>query len=268
MFANNSPVLEDYEDFRAYLHDLMEAAARSPEKISMQRFAQSFGIGRSHLSMVLSGERTLTLKNIHGIARALHMKQSDHEYWEAMVLYGQSKDEMERGYYRSKLIQRRAARNSRSIISASKLLTSQWYVPAILVYLIDIGTGEVDQDKICARLSLDKDTLKKTIAALEEEGLLSFRGQGDVHISMNRLVSMISNKRYLKTVFEEGFRQLDPNFASNHCLFNGTTFSLCSEDILQFINDYKTLLDRYMSSASGGGSKKVVQANIQFFPVI
>lgn len=267
MISVKLPSLDSYDDFRAYLHDLIEEAARSSEKISMQRFAQAFGLSRSHLSMVLSGERALTLRNIHGIAEALHMKHRDHEYWEALVLLGQAKDDKDRSYYKMKLEQQRASRNTKSITAASKVLTSEWYVPAVLVYLIDIGMGEADFDQICKRLSLTRDELQKCIKDLEAEGFLTFRGQGDIHISFNRLVSMISNKRYLKKVFQEGVDRMDANFASNLCLYNGTTFTLAEDDIHQFISDYKSLLDRYLNSC-GKESKRVVQANIQFFPVI
>jgi len=260
------PDLRGYENHRVYLQDVIDDASRAAEKISMERFAKAFGLGRSHLSMVLSGDRDLTLKNIHGVARALHFKQSDHEYWETLCLFGQAKDDLERNYYKQRLATQNATRITRSITTASKLLTSQWYIPAILVYLIDIGTSDEAQDYICQRLGLDKKTLKTVMQALEEEGFLSFRDQGNVHISFNRLVSMISNRSYLKRVFEEGVNQMEDHFADKDCLFNGTTFSVGDEDIAHFISDYKMLLDRYMNLASSG-KKRIVQANIQFFRV-
>ncbi len=266
--AVTPPALDAYDDYRLYLRDLMEAAAPGPDRIPLSRFAKAFGLSRSHLSMVLSGDRGLSLGNIHGIAHALHLKQSDHERWEALVLFGQAKDDFERNYYRGKLGFTRRPRATSAISTPSRALVAAWYIPALLVYLIDIGAAEADLAVLAAKLRIDDAALQRTIAALQDEGLLAFRQRGSVHISFNRLTTLVSNKRFLRQVFEEGLRQLDSQFTSDRCFFNGTTFSVAEDDIQQFIADYKVLLDRYITAAPGNGVKRIVQANIQFFPVL
>lgn len=261
------PLLEAYRDYRQYIRDIIMDPSLNLEKIPLQRFAQAFGLGRSHLTMVLAGTRSLTIRHIHDIAYALHLDHEAHEYWESLVLYGQSKEDMDRTYYLKRMDQVRFTRKTRSINVASKTLVSQWYIPAILVYLLDINCTKEHRKKLAQRLEIDPETLERTITQLELEGFLSFREAGSIHISFNRIVTMVSNRNYLKKVFEVGIHKMENHFDSKICLFDGTTFSISQEDIHFFIAEYKQLLDRYCSVA-GQSQDRVVQANIQFFPVI
>lgn len=264
------PDLTEFEDHRAFLTAVLEREAATNPGLSMSHFAKAFGLARSGLSMILAGKRDLTLEAAHRIARALRLDQADHEIFETLVLKTQATSEQDRAYYERRLQRHRAERRTRTISTPSKTLVSEWFVPALLVYLIDVSDDPASLRDIATRLMLTESQLQQVLDALRAEGFLAYKGKGNLNIAFNRVAAMVSTQRYLKTVFAEGLRQMDRNFEDPLSFFASHCFSLSEADIGHFINDYKALLNKYLSSvcSSGSGRLRVAQANVQFFPVL
>jgi hypothetical protein len=109
------------------------------------------------------------------------------------------------------------------------------------------------------------------INSLQREGFLSYKGHGNVHISFNRIAAMITSQQYMKSAFAEAIRQLERHFESPQHFFAVHSFSISESDIKTFIEDYKTLVNKYLSSTPTGAEKdnlKVVQLTTQLLPVL
>ncbi len=265
------PELCSFIDYRAYLNAVLGSEGRSRAGLSMSKFADALNMSRSALSMVLGGSRDLTIPAIHKFARALRLNSADHSYFEALVLMCQSETPEERSYYDRKLDAERQSRRTHGITTSSRTLVSEWFIPALLVYLIDVSDSPERWGAIAAKLGVTELHVRNVVAALESEGFLAFKGQGNVHITFNRVVAMISSQQYMKAAMMEAFRQVERHFDSSRHFFATHAFSLQEQDIKAFIEEFKALVDKYIGSTPASGTSQepvVVQLCAQLFPVL
>jgi uncharacterized protein (TIGR02147 family) len=265
------PNLTSFGDYRKYLNTVIENECATRPGLSMAAFAKSFGMSRSALSMVLSGDRALSLPFVHRIASALKLDHNDHAYFEILVLKCQSESAEDRAYYERRLSSERSKRQTQAVTSPSRTLVSEWFVPALLVYLIDISDSPERVPQIAAQLGISTQHVRDVISSLQQEGFLSYKGHGNVHISFNRVAAMITSQQYMKSAFGEANRQLERHFASPQHFFAVHSFSILEGDIKTFIEDYKTLVNKYLASTPSEAEKqnlKVVQLTTQLFPIL
>lgn len=264
------PDLFEFEDYRAYLNAVILQESSLSGGISMARFAEAFGVSRSALSMLLNGQRDLTVANIHRIATVLRLDQNDHEYFEALVLKCQAQDEGERHYYEIKLQKKHQSVRCQTITTPSKTLISEWFIPAILIYLLDIDDDPEHLYRIAEGLSISKQHLDAVIESLRQEGYLSYKGKGNVHIAFNRVTHKISSQQYLKAVMHESQKRMDKSFYDEHSHFLAHCFSIPETAIAEFVSEYKALLQKYMASGDGKEETKrrIMQISTQFYAVL
>jgi transcriptional regulator with XRE-family HTH domain len=142
---------------------------------------------------------------------------------------------------------------------------------ALLVYLIDISDSPERVPQIAAQLGISTQHVRDVINSLQQEGFLSYKGHGNVHISFNRVAAMITSQQYMKSAFGEAIRQLERHFASPQHFFAVHSFSILEGDIKTFIEDYKLLVNKYSASTPSEAEKqnlKVVQLTTQLLPVL
>jgi len=201
------------------------------------------------------------------------------------VLAGQMDDPLDAEVYRARLGRLRHARSTVSVRTPSAHLVSAWYVPAILVYLIDLAGDDAPADHlnstIARDLGLPPAQVAEVIEKLAGEGYLQFRGRGNVHVSFDRIAASIATKRFLKDVLREAARRIDADFEYRRNFFTSHTFSVSEGDVASLVRDYEALLDRYVAQKGGetpetsGGVDRANPANaevvvtaFQMFPVL
>ena len=258
-----------------FLEQLLNSEKAHRKDFSLDKMAETLGLSRSALSMVLSGKRNITNSLIHSLARELKFSESEHLYWEALVHFHQAENDTDKIWFQKKLTTVKSERRTTSIRTPAPNLVSAWYVPAILVYLIDLSQGSASEvvSEVATKLSLPTELVRNVIEKLEGDGFLQFKGGGDVHVFFDRISASVSSKRFLKDVMAEANRRIDTDFESRDSFFTSHTFSIEKRLIPEFIQDYKNLLQRYLDFKSRGSqsesnSAEVVLTSFQLFPAL
>jgi uncharacterized protein (TIGR02147 family) len=93
MKPEHRPKLHDYLDYRLFLKDHLSSLSRDDRKYSLRWLAKRAGFpSPSHLSMVLSGQRSLTKEKLHNICTALHLNNDDEAYLGILVELSECND--------------------------------------------------------------------------------------------------------------------------------------------------------------------------------
>lgn len=95
-----------YSDYREYLKDFYQSQKQHKRGFSMRAFAKEAGLGSSgYLTMVMNGERNLSIKSIQKFVAALNLPKKQASYFENLVLFNQAKKDKERDQYFERLTQ-------------------------------------------------------------------------------------------------------------------------------------------------------------------
>lgn len=102
--APKLPSIYDYSDYREYLKDYYNYQKQKLKSFSMRSFASAAGLGSSgYLTMVMNGERNLSIKSIHKFITALKLAKRQATYFENLVLFNQTNKDKERDQYFERL---------------------------------------------------------------------------------------------------------------------------------------------------------------------
>lgn len=98
------PAPELYDDYRAYLNDMVLYLRKSGRGFSYRSFAQRAGYASpSFLKLVIDGKSNLSNESIFRFAKALGLKGKEIELFEALVLFTQAKSDEDRNHYYTRL---------------------------------------------------------------------------------------------------------------------------------------------------------------------
>lgn len=272
---NSSQVrLFEAKSYREYLNAVVAAEREAGKNASLKTVSERLGIGLSSFKMILDGSRNLTIRNIHFIALGLNFVAKEREYFESMVLRDQAEDDGLRTYYNGKMKQIRAEQKARRFRTTHSAVMKSWYVPAFLIYLLDVeqininGLDDECFERAAKVFKIAKKTLKEIFSDLTNTGLISQSSDCKYHIVFERVNGSLTKMRYMKEVFAECTRRLNTEFDNPLALFSAQTLSVPTELIPGFYNEMKELIERYMSYDSTGANLEILQIGIQAIPLI
>lgn len=122
----------EFVEFREYLKHYLDYQ-KSTKGVTQAQWAGKAGLNSaSHLTMVLSGRRQVTVESIHQFAQAMALKFSEREYLEAMVLKEQTSTDEQKNYYMRKLRELKKRKNTK----VQKVHGSEIYKNALLPAVI------------------------------------------------------------------------------------------------------------------------------------
>lgn len=270
---SGSVVLFQAESYREYLAAVVEVEKSAGRGASLRILAERFGIGLSTFKMVLDGSRNLTVRNVHRISVALNLTAQEREFFECMVMRDQSEDEDVRAHYARKLRTFQISQKSKRFRVSSSAVLQNWFVPAFLVYLLDVekiqtrGFSDDVLKRASNALGIPCETLQTTFRKLEKDGILKPVADSKYHIVFERVSGALSKQKFLKDVFEEGLQRLSREFDNPHAHFSAHTVSMPSSMVPRFFDEYKALVEKYMGYDLDGGEVEILQVCAQAFPV-
>lgn len=265
----------DYTDFKSFLKDYFAERKKDSYSFSLRKFTKSIGFKSSgYLTMIISGQRNLTNKNIHIISKAIQLGQKESKYFETLVLYNQAKTEKESSYYLERLIQLKPNQNLTGIKKDQYEFFSKPYY--LMIYqLVLLPDFKEDYTWISNRLvlNLKQKDIKEAIDLLLRLKLLT----------RNKNKELVQTNKGLKT--ETAIESLDA-FRLQYYLLDLAKYSL--NTIPEELRDYKAMtlnvpnnkleelkirtqeffektLD-WLNKIDGNGDE-VYQLNCQLFPV-
>jgi uncharacterized protein (TIGR02147 family) len=121
----------DYDDFRKFLGDWLEAARAADPRVSHRWFAQRLGsTNPSALSHIVKNRRPLTEDRVPAFARILGLDATEAEYFAALVAFGQAETAAAADAAFATLTELRTRRSAAGVPDAFAFFGS-WAIPAI-----------------------------------------------------------------------------------------------------------------------------------------
>jgi uncharacterized protein (TIGR02147 family) len=267
--------IQRFTSFRVFLRATFQSLKKSNPGITFVKFAKVLGLSESSLHMILNGERNLTIHMIHKVASGMELSDPDTRLFEAMVLREQAESSEERVFYSRRLKELKLlSKDLRSVRLASQSVISAWYVPALIVYMIDVldvknsGLKEESLTKVADALGLPLEEIQKLLKRLHEDGIFTYDSQDRVHFQFDRIASNLPEVQYLRTCFQQAFKRLELQYGKPGSVFLAHSLSLTEDSFKELAAEYSAMMEKFMSLSTSGSQKiKVAQACFQMFQV-
>lgn len=174
------PELHDYTDFRVYLRDVLAWHRRRGDEAFLQReLLKRLGVASTgFISNLLAGRKNLTPTQIRRFSEILEFSDSDALYFDALVHFGQSKDQSQRQEWLERLSQLRTVAletlppQGMSMFSRSE---------AVFLYeYLTISEFDGNFEELGARFDppVSGDRIREALVVLEAAGMVERDGKG------------------------------------------------------------------------------------------
>lgn len=266
------PNLYDYSDFRTYLGDTYLHRKQKDSAFSYKRFAQQAGLGSpNYLKLIIDGDRQLTVTNIHRFAQALELTYTEIQYFEALVHLCQAESTREKSYYRARVseLSRGVSRKLTRKPSSTALLDEPSTMGVVLCLH---GANTVTAATEAAeKTGVKPERVQKIIQVLVGEELLNVV-QGKFELTekyikfQDRKSRSGGQKKYFRAQLDASVRALETRYERD-AKFYCNTFTI-AEDSLEILQDRVSgWIDDLMERTNAESPEKIMQLNLQLFPV-
>ena len=122
----------NYVDYVRFLNDWLDAKRKENPNYSKKLFSQKIGLkSSSTITMILNNSRNISRKQIFSFAKAMEFNFKETKYFEAIILYQDSKEYEEKKYHWDVAQGLRPLTKS-SILEKNKFeFFNNWYIPAL-----------------------------------------------------------------------------------------------------------------------------------------
>jgi len=268
------PDLFSYLDYRKFLGDLSDFLKKSTRYFSLRYFSQKAGFGSpNYLKMIIEGKRNLSKKSIPGMVQALNLAKSEHEYFEHLVFFNQSKTNEEKDFYYKKLIHSKRGTPLKILGRDEYEYWSEWY-NLVVRELIVLEPLNGDPELIGKRLTpqVPGIKVKQSIDLLKRLGLIKKKSNGkwvqtEKAVTTESQVYSLAITNYHLKAIELGkesiqrFEKRERNVSSITMGLSKKGFQMVEEKIDDF---WKTL---HTIASEEKTFDRVYQVNFQIFPM-
>jgi uncharacterized protein (TIGR02147 family) len=265
----------EYNNYREYLADYFSKKKATMPTYSHRVFARQAGLSSpSHLLMIITGKRNLSLKTIQKFSEGLRLTQKEKRYFELMVQYEQTEDLHRKSSYFSEIMSLKASTKKLHRLEKERFdFLSKWYVVAVYV-LIDLKNFCSDPDWIAKRLN------NKLSPAQAKEALETLLRLGMIEVDKNRGYRQVANavtiaddtKSLAVYNYHESMIRLASealrSSAQNMREMNGATIHIPISkmpELKEKIRAFRKEINQMASSYEN--PDEVFQLNIQLFPL-
>ncbi len=186
------PVLDAFEDYRAYLKDMISYLKATQPQFSYRYFSRIAGFSSPNfLKLVAEGKRNISPKSISKFAKGLGLDQREQETFETLVLLGQAQSDEERNRYYTRLRERQARTSPAVRLEhAQYRVYSLWYALPIRE-MLSMPHFKEDPSWIGKQLrpQVSATDVQRALALLEEVGLVRRDEEGKLQPSTGTLTT-------------------------------------------------------------------------------
>ena len=270
----DSPVIFNYYDYRAYLHDLVAYHRRRSPVFSHRYIVQKAGFkSPTALKHVIDGKRNLSLEAANRFAAALKIEGIARHYFLTLVLFNQSDSLGEQEKYLNELIELKRAEDPSRLDEERFDVLSQWYHLAIreIIALPDFKNSA----KWIARVLCPQITpfeASQSLLLLKRLGLVAKVDgrieQAERTLATEHQVHSIKALDYHRQMIQRGSESMT-RFKCDEREVSGTTLRMSRQDI----QNVKMLLREFRKklmvlAADSTEADQIYQLNFQFFPLV
>lgn len=260
-----------YSSYRDFLKDFYLDQKEKTPGYTYARFASLAKLNSpNYLKLVIDGGRNLTIANIHQFAKALSLDFHELNYFEALVLREQSSVETEKKYYSQRLRELAKGKPKGGIRVSDNSFVSNWYMPAIMVYLQDKdeNTNSLKAAKVIGITELEfKRGLENLLKAKLIEIINGKYALNSRHLYyQDPKLANVYQKNYLKSQLELSQLAFKQKYSSG-AKFHSHTFTVPETDIAYYDSKLRTFIESLIAEADTQPHENVVQLNFQLFPL-
>lgn len=184
--------LYDYDDYRAYLMEWLEAQPKAGRGI-LRAWSQKFGVHPSLLSQVLSGKRLLTLELADQIGDELNLGENEGTFFQLLVLQEHAGTKKLKDKFRKRILEARTrskkiSERVRTDIELSEEAKAIFYSNWMYAGLRNLSAIPEYRtvDALSSRLGLPRALVAGAIEFLVTEGLCRINEGGAIEVGPQR----------------------------------------------------------------------------------
>lgn len=200
----------DYTNYREFLKDFYEEQKARKTGFTYARFSQAAGIqSPNYFKLVMDGQKNLTAANLVRFSLALKFKDSEKDFFEALVHFNQASNHTEREYFFDRL---KRLREQKTGVLSKRVLEeyefesiSSWTSHAVMLLTNLHGFRESPRwisKKLYGLIS--ESEAVSILARLEAIGLLTRDENGRLNQTHKRVKTRPELKRESARIFYEG----------------------------------------------------------------
>ena len=262
-----------YTDFRKYLGDYYQARKQADKRFSHRFIQEKVGASSAGwFADVIKGRTNIPGAHVMKLSKLMQHKTSETDYFEAMVLFGQSATLEERTRYFHKMVAFKEVRAD--MVGMDRLeFYSKWYHGAIREILF-FHPFRGDYAELARKLSppIRQAEARESVALLERLGMVEPNAIGgyksiDAVLKKDSSFPSVVMANFLKNNMELAIEALD-RYSKEERDVSALTVSLSDTAFAQVKEDIRALRKKILSMTEVDvAPNKVYQCNFQFFPL-
>jgi len=267
------PSIYKYLDYRQFLRDILAHKKSASPAFSLEMLGRKTGcITKSHLSLILSGKRTLTTRRAAALGKALGLSDREIVFYHKLIQFNQAKDDFEKEQYLGEMMSQLGRTLGANLSIKHYQVLEEWHGMAIRE-LARLPSFDPNPQAISARLKglLTPQAAKKSLSNLVEAGLLKINENGDYKPSDETLrttdeVNNLAVRKYHKSCLELGKKIIETEPIADR-EFGSINFLMKPEDQSKLKELLKSFREQILalSTSENDNRAKLTQVNIQMF---
>lgn len=256
---------------REYLQEFYEFHKRHQRGFTLAAFAKKADLkSGAYLKMILEGKRKLTVKNIHGFAKAAQLNYEETQYFEALVHYEQAEDPNTREFYGQRIKDLSWQRPKQLAKNIGKNIFSDWYYPAALVCIENV-TRKTALKRLEQRLGLGHEASSKLIAEFLEVGLIlsekdKYVLNAEYFVYQDATGMKAMHKNYIQMQLKKSQEAFERHYDKGAQFF-AHTFTLEKAKLKYFTDKIDVFLQEITDFSNQQRNETVAQLNVQLYEV-
>ncbi|MCM2323113.1 MAG: TIGR02147 family protein [Oligoflexia bacterium] len=259
----------DYSCYRTFLKEHYLEQKTRHGSFSFAVYAKQLGLSSaSHIQLILSGKRNLTVHGIHRVVEALGLPKAEIDYLEALVHENQAESDAEKAYYRERLFLLRKEKPASSARVRVSHLLSSGILPALLLSVdgkeLETALGAAE------RFSYSREEFRKLLDLMLKEGLITLK-DGRIRLSQRHLIlhdkkaRSQAQKNFLAQQLRLSVRAFERMYEKEGKFF-AHTFTMNPASRERYHEEVKSFITRVTQLSDEDPGDSVLQLNIQLFP--
>jgi uncharacterized protein (TIGR02147 family) len=273
MNAMSEPDLLHYSDFRLYLADFHRWRKQGDPRFSLRRFAKEIGFS-SHtlLRYILDGQRNLSKRTLMKISLALGLSGARADFFENLVFFNQADTMQEKDHFYQKLLAADKTRGLKKLESRQFEVLKTWYHTAIRE-MLNLGSFNPDPAWIARKLlpSIEPREARDSLKLLTGSGLIKRTANGyvavDNAITTDDETMALFVRNYHLEMLDLAKRAID-EVAPEQRDISSVCMTIREADLPKLKKQIQLMRKELrVFAAEGKQAERVVQVNIQLFPL-
>lgn len=259
-----------YIDYRKFLRDSIQSRCNQANSFSLEALARRVrGLSRPHLSLILNGQRNLTISNALKLSKALGLNKHETDFFNLLVNYNQSKDPEEREHHLACILKK--TKNSSCQFEENHYSLLESWVNIAVLELARLKNFEANPKIIRKQLKNEASIIEIKLALKQLFGLQLLEQTDEGRIEPRQptfsttfdLQNIYIQKYHLDTIALAKKKLLKDAVKERE--FGSITFPVDAKSFKQIKKRLQDFYHEILNEFPAENKNNIAQLNIQFF---